>query len=556
MPKKVTASQKGKSVDDETTSRAPRVTRSQGESHSEIPFQTSHTLPSLEEIRRAPAPASVPPVPQPDAQSLEMRDVIQLLTRLVVVQARHQEVGIGHADRAISAKVCDFINLDPPAFTGADPNEDLQGNMSVREYNLQFDSLAGYAPTIVAKIEDRVHRFVMGLEPHLLNDYMSVSLHPGIDISRIQAYAQGHVIRDCPTRGGVVIVQSARSVASSSSSVCPPGQGSQAPAGCGRGRSGEFSSSGPQNRIYALAGRQDHESSPNVVTAFLSHIISDEGIRVDTQKIEAVKTCPGPTTPTEWTDACERSFQALKDRLTSAPVLTLPARIDGYVIYCDASGIGLGCVLMQHDSGGTGVTIQDTVTSSLVTEVKELQYEDLVLAHYRDTTPQKEKTPFEITGDGVKIEHQKPSGLLQAIEIPTWKWEVINMTTYSAEDYARLYIKEITDGQAERTIQTLEDMLRVYVIDFRGSWDDHLPLIEFAYKNSYHSSIQMAPYEALYGRKCRSHIGWFEIGETKLVGPEWVHQAVEKIKLIRERLLAAQSRHKSYADNRRRDLEF
>ncbi|CAN4101631.1 unnamed protein product [Withania somnifera] len=63
-------------------------------------------------------------------------------------------------------------------------------------------------------------------------------------------------------------------------------------------------------------------------------------------------------------------------------------------------------------------------------------------------------------------------------------------------------------------------MLRACVLDFNGSWDDHLPLIEFAYNNSYHSSIKMAPYEALYGRKCRSPIGWFEVGETVLLGPD------------------------------------
>ncbi|XP_070035439.1 uncharacterized protein [Nicotiana tomentosiformis] len=93
-------------------------------------------------------------------------------------------------------------------------------------------------------------------------------------------------------------------------------------------------------------------------------------------------------------------------------------------------------------------------------------------------------------------------------------------------------------------------------MDFTGSWDDHLPPIEFSYNNSYHSTIQMAPYEALYGPKCRSLIRWFEIGETKLVGSELVQQAIEKIKLIRERLLAAKSYQKSYAYNRRRDLEF
>ena len=72
-----------------------------------------------------------------------------------------------------------------------------------------------------------------------------------------------------------------------------------------------------------------------------------------------------------------------------------------------------------------------------------------------------------------------------------------------------------TDGQSERTIQTLEDMLRMCVIDFGGQWDLHLPLIEFSYNNSYHTSIEMAPYEALYGRKCRSPLCW-EVGERQL----------------------------------------
>ena len=76
--------------------------------------------------------------------------------------------------------------------------------------------------------------------------------------------------------------------------------------------------------------------------------------------------------------------------------------------------------------------------------------------------------------------------------------------------------------------------MRASVIDFGGQWDQHLPLIEFAYNNSYHSSIQMAPFEALYGRKCRSHVGWFETGETKLLGPDLVQDAIEKVKLIRD----------------------
>ena len=78
-------------------------------------------------------------------------------------------------------------------------------------------------------------------------------------------------------------------------------------------------------------------------------------------------------------------------------------------------------------------------------------------------------------------------------------------------------------------------------MDMKGNWDDHLPLIEFAYNNSYHSSIQMAPYEALYGRKCRSPICWEEVGERKLLGPKLVQMSTEKIKLICEWLKTAQS---------------
>ncbi|KAH0681196.1 hypothetical protein KY284_022281 [Solanum tuberosum] len=596
--------------------------------------------------------------------------------------------------------------------------------------------------------------------------------------------------------------------------------------------------------------------------AFLGHIVSDEGIRVDNQKIEVVKNWPRPTTPTEirsflglagyyrrfvegfssiaapltklthketkfqWSDECERSFQELRNKLTSTPVLVLPEGTEGYAVYCDASGVGLGCVLMQHgkviaygsrqlrpheknypthdlelaavvfalkiwrhylygvhvdiytdhkslqyifkqkdlnlrqrrwlellkhydidilyhpgkanivadalsrkimartygqpverqgitkdlcqlaslgvrllESPDEGVIVQNAAESSLVVEVKEKQYIDPILLKLKEIVQQGMTKAFELTQEGVlrcqnrlcvpnvdelrkrimmeahhsrysvhpgstkmyhdlkemywwgdmkksiaefvaqcpncqqvKVEHQKPGGYMQCIELPIWKWDMINMdfvtglprsfrkfdsiwvivdrltksahflpvkTTYTVEEYARLYIKEIvrlhgvpisiisdrgtqftanfwksfqknlgtqvnlstafhpqTDGQPERTIQTLEDMLRACILDFKGSWDDHLPLIEFAYNNSYQSSIKMSPYEALYGRKCRSPIGWFEKGEAALFGPDLVHQAMEKVKVIQQRLETAQSRHKSYADVRRRGLEF
>ena len=113
-----------------------------------------------------------------------------------------------------------------------------------------------------------------------------------------------------------------------------------------------------------------------------------------------------------------------------------------------------------------------------------------------------------------------------------------------------------TDGQTERTIQTLEDMLRTCVIDFGGSWDTHLSLVEFSYNNNHHASINMAPFEALYGRKCRSPVCWSEIGEAQIVGPELIQETTDKILRIRDNLLAARSRQKSYADQKRKPLEF
>ena len=113
-----------------------------------------------------------------------------------------------------------------------------------------------------------------------------------------------------------------------------------------------------------------------------------------------------------------------------------------------------------------------------------------------------------------------------------------------------------TDGQSKRTIQTLEDILRACMIEFKGSWDTHLALMEFSYNNSYQASIDMAPFEALYGRKCRTSVCWDEVGERRLVGPELVHITSEKVKVVRDNLKIARVRQKSYADNRRRDLQF
>ncbi|GJX75968.1 reverse transcriptase domain-containing protein [Tanacetum coccineum] len=134
-------------------------------------------------------------------------------------------------------------------------------------------------------------------------------------------------------------------------------------------------------------------------------------------------------------------------------------------------------------------------------------------------------------------------------------WQTMQKALGTRLDMSTAYHPQ-TDGQSERTIQTLEDMLRACVIDFGGSWNIHLPLAEFSYNNSYHSSIRCAPFEALYGRKCRSPVLWAEIGDSGLIGPELVQETTDKVVVIRDRLKAARDRQKSYADNRRKPLEF
>nr|GFB78181.1 putative reverse transcriptase domain-containing protein [Tanacetum cinerariifolium] len=128
-------------------------------------------------------------------------------------------------------------------------------------------------------------------------------------------------------------------------------------------------------------------------------------------------------------------------------------------------------------------------------------------------------------------------------------WRPFNKALGTRLDMSTTYHLE-TDGQSERTIQMLEDMLRAYVLNFGKGWDKHLPLVEFSYNNSYHTSIKAAPFEALYGRKCRSPICWAEVGDRQLTGPEIIHETTEKRVQIKSRIQDARDRQKSYADVR------
>ncbi|GJS04391.1 putative reverse transcriptase domain-containing protein [Tanacetum coccineum] len=332
----------------------------------------------------------------------------------------------------------------------------------------------------------------------------------------------------------------------------------------------------------------------------------------------------------DWGDEQEYAFQTLKDKLCNAPVLALPDGPEDFVAYCDVSGLGLGCVLMQKVADALSrkervkpkrvramnMTLQSSIKDRILAAQKEASNESKGLTLIMDEAhksknfvhPGADKMYYDLRDSywwpgikkdivvyvskcltclKVKAEHQRPSSLRQQPEIPKWKWERISMDfvtklprtssghdtiwvimdrlTKSAhflpmrEDYkmdrlARLYLNDIvarhdvpisiisdrdshftsrfwhsmqealgtwldmstayypqTDGQSERTIQTLEDMLRACVLNFGGSWDVHLPLVKFSYNNSYHSS---------------------------------------------DRLKAARDRQKSHADKRMKPLEF
>ncbi|GJV61522.1 putative reverse transcriptase domain-containing protein [Tanacetum coccineum] len=304
-------------------------------------------------------------------------------------------------------------------------------------------------------------------------------------------------------------------------------------------------------------------------------------------------------------------FRILKEKLCNAPVLALPDGPDDFVLKTHEKNytthdLELGAVVFalkiwRHYLYGT--------KSVIYTDHKSLQYisdlKDLTMRKGDDRDAQGLRILIfgglkweKITMDLVTKLPRSSSGY-DAI------WVIVDRLTKSAhflpirEDYkteklARIYINEIvvrhgvpvsiildrdgrfvshlwqalqealgtklhmstayhpkTDGQSERTIQTLEDMLRACVIDFGGSWDTHLPLVEFSYNNSYHTSIKCAPFEALYGRKCRSPVIWTEVGESQLIVPKIMQEMTEKIIQIKERLKTARSRQKSYADKRR-----
>ncbi|KAK4389735.1 Retrovirus-related Pol polyprotein from transposon.6 [Sesamum angolense] len=369
--------------------------------------------------------------------------------------------------------------------------------------------------------------------------------------------------------------------------------------------------------------------------AFIGHVVSKGGVQPDSAKVKAILEWEPPknvsevqnflelvgyyrrfvkdfsvvanpltnllkkNAPFNWNDKCAQSFEKLKKRLTSAPILALPSGDGGYAVFTDASRQRLGCVLMQHGKviayasrqlmphemnypthdlelaaivhalkiwthylyGETFQIFTDHKSLKYIPTQKELNLRQRrwieLLKDYDCTIDYHPEKP-NIVADALsrKIVDQlaiKPSlkdKIRDAQDKDPYLQKVKTKVGIENGDYTRGALCTVwsfetklhfstafhpqTDGQSERTIQTLKDMMRACVIEFRGNWDDHLPLMEFTYNNSFHSNIGMTPYAALYGRKCRDLICWDIEGLRQLEGPELVQQMVDKIPTVKK----------------------
>ncbi|GJS41268.1 putative reverse transcriptase domain-containing protein [Tanacetum coccineum] len=345
-----------------------------------------------------------------------------------------------------------------------------------------------------------------------------------------------------------------------------------------------------KERLYAKFSKCDFWLDS---VQFLGHVIDRSGVHVDPAKIQAIKSWAAATTPTkknkkyEWGKEEEEAFQTLKQKLCSVSILALPEGMEDFVVYCDASLKGYGAVLMQrekqiHEAQEEAMKkkyVRKENLGRLIKPIFEFRPDRTCCFRNRAWLPrfsglrelvmhESHKSKYSIhpgsdkirasetiwiaaiTGDSSVEVGKDYYGFCEWI-VKNAKWEALGINL----DMSITYHPQ-TDGQSKGIIQTLEDMLRAYVIDFGSSWDRHLPLVEFSYNNSYHACIKAAPYEALYERKCRSPVCWSEVGDSQLTGPELICDTTDKIIQIKNHLLAARNRQKSYVNKRAKSLEF
>nr|GFB21876.1 reverse transcriptase domain-containing protein [Tanacetum cinerariifolium] len=283
------------------------------------------------------------------------------------------------------------------------------------------------------------------------------------------------------------------------------------------------------------------------------------GIHIDPAKIKSVKDWASPKAPTEirqflglagyyrrfiegfskiakpmtkltqkkvkfgWGDKQETAFKLLKQKLCSVPILALPEGSKDFIIYCDASNKRLGA--------GKQMSIADALSRKEREPLLRVRALDNITMDFVTKLPKSSQGYDTIW---VIVDRLTKSAIFPPIR-----------KTDPMDKLARIYLKEVnalgtrldmsttyhpeTDGQSERTIQTLEDMLRACAINFGKGWVNHLALVEFSYNNSYHATIKVTPFEALYGQKHCSPVCWTKVGEAQILGPELIQETSKKI---------------------------
>nr|GEV58866.1 reverse transcriptase domain-containing protein [Tanacetum cinerariifolium] len=208
----------------------------------------------------------------------------------------------------------------------------------------------------------------------------------------------------------------------------------------------------------------------------------------------------------DWGDKEEDTFQLIKQKLCSAPILALPEGSNDFVVYYDASHKVLGVVLMQREKTAKSMT-------KLTQKGVKFDWGDKEEDTFQLIKQKLCSAPILALPEGSNdfVVYYDASHKVLGVVLMQREKRSLQKALGTSLDMSTAYHSQ-TDGQSERTIQTLEDMLSACVIDFGKGWVNHFPLVEFSYNNSYHASIKVAPFEALYGRKCRSPVCWAEDG--------------------------------------------
>ncbi|GJT32867.1 putative reverse transcriptase domain-containing protein [Tanacetum coccineum] len=333
--------------------------------------------------------------------------------------------------------------------------------------------------------------------------------------------------------------------------------------------------------IYSKS-KEEHKEHLKIILGLLKK--ENEGVHVDPSKIEAIKNWSAPTTPTEGEDE-EEAFQILKQKLCSAPILALPEGSEDFVVYCDASIKGYGVVLLQREKVIAYASRQlkkheeNYMTHDL--ELGAVVFALRLWRHYLYGTKSENlgrllKPIFEIRSDGIRYFDKRIwlplfGGLRDLImhESHKSKYSIHPGSDKMYQDLKKLYwwlnmkadiatyvSKCLTCAKVKAEHQnpsgfwrSLQNALETEV----NMSTAYHPEID---GQNYHASIKTAPFKALYGRKCRSPIFWCEVGDSQLTGLGLVREMTEKIVQIKNRLLTARSRQKSYADVRQKPMEF